>query len=280
MAIEEKPRLPKSEFAVAGIYIYDHHIFEAVNNIEPSQRGELEISDAHQYLIDHGYQVGYSEITGWWKDTGKPIDLLEANRLVLEHLEPRIEGIVDEKSYTTGNVIIEKGVMGKNDTLIEGKNSVTICFAQDAIVKTEGTIYVQKYLLHCQAFCESLEEQGPQVSIVGGMVKAEKSVIVKQTGSENGVATKVVIFDKNKSLFSAKAKELKELRDKLFVEIEPIERQLKNEDPKIVKFYPKVKVKEVPEAQLRSVDPHLISFHNINTPEDFAASEKILMGRG
>lgn len=109
VSIEEKPKVPKSQFAVAGIYIYDHHIFEAVNNIKPSQRGELEISDAHQYLIDHGYQIGYSEITGWWKDTGKPIDLLEANRLVLEHLTPRIDGDVDKESHTTGNVIIEPG---------------------------------------------------------------------------------------------------------------------------------------------------------------------------
>jgi len=128
VAIEEKPRLPKSEFAVAGIYIYDHHIFEAVNNIKPSQRGELEISDAHQYLIDHGYQIGYSEITGWWKDTGKPIDLLEANRLVLEHLKPRIEGTVDEKSYTSGNVIIEKGAQIINSHIrgpvIIGSNAI------------------------------------------------------------------------------------------------------------------------------------------------------------
>ena len=128
VSIEEKPKKPKSEFAVAGIYIYDHHIFEAVNNIQPSKRGELEISDAHQYLIEHGYQIGYSEITGWWKDTGKPIDLLEANRLVLENLEPRIEGEVDKESYTTGNVIIETGASIQNSHIrgpaIIGKNTI------------------------------------------------------------------------------------------------------------------------------------------------------------
>ena len=83
--IEEKPQNPKSSFAVSGIYIYDKSIFEAVNNIEPSARGELEISDAHQYLLDKGYKISYSEITGWWKDTGKPYDLLEANRLILDN---------------------------------------------------------------------------------------------------------------------------------------------------------------------------------------------------
>lgn len=109
VSIEEKPKTPKSEFAVAGIYIYDSHIFEAVNNIKPSARGELEISDAHQYLIDQGYQVSFSEITGWWKDTGKPLDLLEANRLVLENMKPRSEGLVDHKSHVAGNVVIERG---------------------------------------------------------------------------------------------------------------------------------------------------------------------------
>ena len=92
VAVEEKPSLPKSSFAVAGIYLYDRHIFEAVKAITPSARGELEISDAHQYLIDKGYVVGYTEITGWWKDTGKPTDLLEANRLVLDNIAPACRG--------------------------------------------------------------------------------------------------------------------------------------------------------------------------------------------
>jgi len=106
--IEEKPEHPKSEFAVAGIYLYDKSIFEAVNAIQPSARGELEISDAHQYLLDKGYKVTYSEITGWWKDTGKPFDLLEANRLVLENLPERQAGMVDEESTLSGKVILEK----------------------------------------------------------------------------------------------------------------------------------------------------------------------------
>jgi len=109
--VEEKPKQPRSNFAVAGIYIYDKHIFEAVDNITPSLRGELEISDAHQYLIDHGYKVGYSEITGWWKDTGKPVDLLEANRLILENTDARVEAgaTVDSHSDVAGRVVLQKG---------------------------------------------------------------------------------------------------------------------------------------------------------------------------
>lgn len=107
--VQEKPKKPKSQFAVAGIYLYDHHIFEAVKSLKPSKRGELEISDAHQYLIDKGYKIGYAEITGWWKDTGKPADLLEANRLILDNLTARNNGEVDAHSDVAGKVVIEKG---------------------------------------------------------------------------------------------------------------------------------------------------------------------------
>ncbi len=109
VSIEEKPSAPKSSFAVAGIYLYDHHIFEAVRSITPSARGELEISDAHQYLINKGYRIGYSEITGWWKDTGKPTDLLEANRLILDSLNGVIHGEVDARSTIAGKVVVEQG---------------------------------------------------------------------------------------------------------------------------------------------------------------------------
>jgi len=131
----EKPNKPKSPFAVTGIYIYDDSIFEAVNNIAPSPRGELEISDAHQYLINNGFAVGYSEITGWWNDTGKPEDLLEANRLILDRMidgiDPKIKGDVDNTSDIVGRVIVEEGakvintvirgpvIIGEN-TLVEG----------------------------------------------------------------------------------------------------------------------------------------------------------------
>ena len=130
VAIEEKPRRPKSSFAVAGIYFYDGAIFEAVNAIRPSARGELEISDAHQYLIDKGYQVSFSEITGWWKDTGLPEDLLEANRLVLDHAEAaRHETAeVDAASRVVGRVILQEGARIVNSHLrgpaIVGKHTL------------------------------------------------------------------------------------------------------------------------------------------------------------
>jgi len=105
----EKPRQPRSDLALVGIYMFDHHILEAVNAIDPSWRGELEITDAIQYLVDKGYKVHPYIHQGWWIDTGAPGDMLAANNLVLEELEPRVEGYVDRDSRISGKVVIERG---------------------------------------------------------------------------------------------------------------------------------------------------------------------------
>ncbi len=105
----EKPKEPPSDLALVGIYMFDHHIFEAVNSIGPSWRGELEITDAIQWLVEHGYAVYPYIHRGWWIDTGRPGDMLEANSLVLEELTPRIEGYVDRDSEVDSRVTIEKG---------------------------------------------------------------------------------------------------------------------------------------------------------------------------
>jgi len=105
----EKPQTPPSNLALVGIYMFDSHIFEAVNAIQPSHRGELEITDAIQYLIEKGYHVHPYIHEGWWIDTGKPGDMIEANSKVLEELEPVVEGYVDRDSRLEGKVTIEKG---------------------------------------------------------------------------------------------------------------------------------------------------------------------------
>lgn len=126
--VEEKPKNPKSNYAVAGIYLYDHNIFDAVRNLKPSARGELEISDAHTWLIEHGLKIGYAEITGWWKDTGKPCDLLEANRLILDNANSSIKGDIDQQSDVAGRIIIEEGTRIANSKIrgpaIIGKNCI------------------------------------------------------------------------------------------------------------------------------------------------------------
>jgi glucose-1-phosphate thymidylyltransferase len=113
----EKPKKPKSKLALVGVYMFDFHIFEAVKAIKPSWRNELEITDAIQYLVDHGYEVQPHLVSGWWKDTGKIEDILEANRLILEGIATCVEGSLDETSKINGNVIIEKDVVVKNSTI-------------------------------------------------------------------------------------------------------------------------------------------------------------------
>lgn len=105
----EKPKEPPSDLALVGIYMFDHHIFEAVKSITPSWRGELEITDAIQWLVEHEYAVYPYIHRGWWIDTGAPGDMLEANSLVLEELTPCVEGYVDRDSEVDSRVTVEKG---------------------------------------------------------------------------------------------------------------------------------------------------------------------------
>jgi glucose-1-phosphate thymidylyltransferase len=105
-ALEEKPKKPKSDYALVGVYMFDHQIFDAARSIKPSRRGELEITDAIQTLIDRRLDVRSHIITGWWKDTGKLEDMLEANRMMLSDLVREISGKVDEESRVEGQVVI------------------------------------------------------------------------------------------------------------------------------------------------------------------------------
>jgi glucose-1-phosphate thymidylyltransferase len=107
--LEEKPREPRSNLALVGVYMFTKSVWEAVEAIRPSKRGELEITDALQWLIDHGRTVRSHVITGWWKDTGKLEDMLEANRMAMSHWPTRIEGTIDAASIVEGAVVVEKG---------------------------------------------------------------------------------------------------------------------------------------------------------------------------
>lgn len=113
----EKPADPPSDLALVGVYLFDAGIHEAVASIEPSPRGELEITDAIQWLVDQGRRVRCELLTGWWIDTGKLTPLLEANRLLLERIEPTIEGTVDEASVIDGRVHIGAGATITGSTI-------------------------------------------------------------------------------------------------------------------------------------------------------------------
>jgi glucose-1-phosphate thymidylyltransferase len=116
IALQEKPPEPKTNLALVGVYMFTPLIHDAARAIEPSARGELEITDAIQHLLDSGRSVEPHIVQGWWKDTGRLEDMLEANRLILDRVEPRVEGdLVD--SQCDGRVVVEPGAVLERSTV-------------------------------------------------------------------------------------------------------------------------------------------------------------------
>ncbi len=116
----EKPKSPKSDLALVGVYLFSPSIFEAIEKIKPSWRNELEITDAIQELVNAKQEIHVHFVSGWWKDTGKPEDLLEANQLVLNDLEPKNEGEILENVIIQGNVRIGAGTIIKEGCCLRG----------------------------------------------------------------------------------------------------------------------------------------------------------------
>jgi glucose-1-phosphate thymidylyltransferase len=146
----EKPCEPKTDLALVGVYMFDQSVFEAADAIRPSWRNELEITDAIQHLIDKGYSVESQVIGGWWKDTGKLEDILEANSMVLGRLDTRIDGDIDSQSRVDGKVVLEKGasVVGSvlRGPLIIGERSRIV----DAYIGPFTSVYYDVHLKGCE----------------------------------------------------------------------------------------------------------------------------------
>jgi len=118
VGLEEKPRIPKSDLALVGVYLFTPAVHEAVAALKPSWRGELEITEAIQWLIDAGRSVDSTVITGYWKDTGNVTDMLEVNRLVLESLDPRLDGVVEPDCEIIGRVVVEPGAQVSGSRIV------------------------------------------------------------------------------------------------------------------------------------------------------------------
>ncbi|MEA2005358.1 MAG: glucose-1-phosphate thymidylyltransferase [Acidobacteriota bacterium] len=165
----EKPKEPRSNLALVGVYMFDSHIFEAVKAIKPSWRNELEITDAIQYLVEQGYEVQPHIVKGWWKDTGKIEDILEANRLILETIKGKNEGEVDSASKINGQVILEEGVRVVNSTIrgpaIIGANSEIV----DSYVGPFTSIQNECKILRTEIE-HSIVLEGSEISDVGGRI--------------------------------------------------------------------------------------------------------------
>ncbi len=166
--LTEKPPEPQTDLALVGVYMFTHPVFDAARAIEPSGRGELEITDAIQHLIDGGLKVDSHIVRGWWKDTGQVQDMLDANQLILDDLEPRMEGelidsraegrvaidadVVLERSTVRGPVIIGRGsrvtdayigpytAVGEDVTIHRAELEHSIVLAGSSIRDLEGRI--------------------------------------------------------------------------------------------------------------------------------------------
>ncbi len=148
----EKPPTPPSDLALVGIYMFDKHIFEAVAAIQPSPRGEYEITDAIQWLIDHGYTVFPHIHEGWWIDTGKPTDMLEANSHVLEEICPTIAATaeIDSDSIIDSRVTVQEDARIVNSIVrgptILGKGTVI----ENSFIGPFTSIYHHCEIRNCQ----------------------------------------------------------------------------------------------------------------------------------
>ena len=129
----EKPKVPPSNLAVSGVYVFDSTIFDMIDGLEPGAKGEYQITDAIQKLIDHGKPVGYKQVEGWWKDTGKADDILDANRLILLDIKSDIQGEIDN-SLIIGEVVVGKGTIVKNSKIVGPALIGENCFIEDAFV--------------------------------------------------------------------------------------------------------------------------------------------------
>lgn len=120
----EKPNDPPSDLALIGIYVFSPAVFDAIECLEPSWRGELEITDAIQLLIDDGHAIDSHVVEGWWKDTGKPEDILDANRLVLDEQPGSTDGTIEDGAETTGHIDLHETARIEADAVVRGPVSI------------------------------------------------------------------------------------------------------------------------------------------------------------
>lgn len=118
--IMEKPKNSSSNLAVIGIYFLSPKIFDIIDKLKPSWRGELEITDALQLLMDDGYTIGYDTVTGWWKDTGTPEDIIHANKLVLDSIGTENQFLIDDDSTIKDGIVIGKNTEISRDSFVTG----------------------------------------------------------------------------------------------------------------------------------------------------------------
>jgi glucose-1-phosphate thymidylyltransferase len=166
-ALVEKPEEPPSDLALVGVYVFSPAVFDAIEAIEPSWRDELEITDAIQWLLENRGTIDSHVVEGWWKDTGKPEDIIDANRLLLEDIESEVAGTVADGAEVSGRVDIHEGARVEADAVVRGPVSI----ASGTVI--EAGTYVGPYT-----------SIGPDSRLAGAQI--ENSVVVGETAITTG----------------------------------------------------------------------------------------------
>ncbi|MGI9577494.1 MAG: glucose-1-phosphate thymidylyltransferase [Microthrixaceae bacterium] len=191
----EKPDDPPSNLALVGVYLFTRRIHDAVAAIEPSDRGELEITDAIQWLIDAGDRVRHDELEGWWLDTGKKDPLLESNRRVLESIESRVDGEIDSRSRIDGRVVLEAGA------------KVVDSHIRGPVVIGEGTVVEHSYVGPFTAIDDDCRVTKSEIehsvilrgSVIDGVPRLTDSLVGRDAevrrSQQRPVATRLMIGD-------------------------------------------------------------------------------------
>lgn len=192
----EKPDNPPSDHALIGIYVFSTAVFDAIEEITPSWRNELEITDAIQWLIESGLGVDSHLVEGWWKDTGKPEDILDANRLVLEDARGDVAGTIEEAAEVTGDVIVAEGAVIEQGAVVRGPASIGeetmvssgvyvgpyTSIGPDSVlrdVRIENSVVVGGSTISTEGrIVDSLIGQGTEISDASGMVPTGQRLVV------------------------------------------------------------------------------------------------------
>jgi len=180
----EKPKRPPSNLSIVGIYGLTPSIFEAIDNIKPSWRGEFEITDALHWLIEKGYSVRYDLVEGWWKDTGKPEDLLEANRLILDGIFSENKGSI-ENSRVSGRIVVgDNTVIGENSTIAGPAIIGSNCTVSNAYVGPFTSIGNNCQIIHTEIE-NSIVLDGSNIAHGGKIIESliGKDVKISRNGS-------------------------------------------------------------------------------------------------
>ena len=180
--IVEKPKNPVSNLAVTGIYFLTPYIFEIIKKLKPSWRNELEISDSLQMLIEEEKKIIYEVITDFWKDTGTPDDIIEANRTVLENTKPNFEGVKEDHVSIKGKVSIQKNSIIKTNAKITGP----VIIGENCIIGENTSIGDNVHLKNCIISNSIIMSD----CIIEGVIEIKNSII--------GSNSKIIQNEKNK----------------------------------------------------------------------------------